>query len=153
MHPTIRLVPFVLLSHFCSKYYTRNVLLLERRYSWGKYMILFVGNTKYYLLRRRKNCSCCCYSCFWYICKGIAILGRENAFVGTKSFITKADRRYLFFIQYVGKTVAKTQNTICVNLENAKCVLDFGRDELLSQPRCDLVRPPADTAQIRPSAK
>ena len=78
-----------------------NVLLLERRYSWGKYMILFVGNTKYYLLRRRKNCSCCCYSCFWYICRGIAILGRENAFVGTKSFITKADIRYLLFFDTI----------------------------------------------------
>ena len=38
------------------------------------------------------------------------------------------------------------QMEIC---KNAKCVLDFGRDELLSQSRCDLVRPPADTAQIR----
>ena len=37
--------------------------------------------------------------------------------------------------------------------KNGKCVLDFGREELLSQSRCDLVRPPADTAQIRASAK
>ena len=40
----------------------------------------------------------------------------------------------------------KMQMEIC---KNAKCVLDFGRDELLSQSRCDLVRPPADTVQIR----
>ena len=39
-------------------------------------------------------------------------------------------------------------------IQNAKCVLDFGREEVLSQSRCDLVRPPpADTAQIRASAK
>ena len=44
----------------------------------------------------------------------------------------------------------KMQMEIC---KNAKCVLDFGRDELLSQSRCDLVRPPADTAQIREPRK